>query len=67
MKVTFIEEIEARKAFFPSMKCRRCGSPLYEIHHQTAPTECWWIKCSTCGCLGPESPTKLVATERWKQ
>lgn len=68
MKVTFMEEIEAKKAWRPGMCCRCCGSFLYEIHHQYEPKdeECWWIKCSDCGRLSPEVPTRELALSAWR-
>lgn len=66
MKVTFVEEVERKSAWWPRMCCRRCGSHLYEIHHQTKPEESWWIKCSECGRLTPEVPMKEIALSAWR-
>ena len=69
MKVTFMEEIEVRKAWFKSMNCPECGEIKYNVHHQLKPEEidCWWVACPTCCFEGPPSPTREIAIARWKQ
>lgn len=69
MKVTFVEEIEAHKAWRKSMACPCCGEPKYNIHHQLQPEEidCWWVACPECEHEGPPSLTKEIAIARWKQ
>ena len=46
MKVTFVEEIEARKAWRECMACPQCNELKYNIHHQLQPYEAqgWWVE-----------------------
>ena len=69
MKVTMMEEIEARKAWFDSMYCSECGEGRYKIHHQLQPEipNCWWIECENCGHESFPSPSRDIAIARWKQ
>ena len=69
MKVTFMEEIEARKAWFGNMYCPQCNEGIYRIHHQLKPetSSAWWIECSNCGFESYPSPSREIAIARWKQ
>lgn len=68
MKITYIEEIENRTAFSRKMYCPRCGSHIYNIHHQLQPEtdRCWWIECDECGRESEGAITKKYAIEKWK-
>ena len=68
MKVTFIEEIEARHAWRECMYCSKCDNGTYRIHHQTMPyvDEPWWVECASCGHEGKPSVTREGAINRWK-
>jgi hypothetical protein len=68
MKVTFVEEIEQYRAFWPRKGCPLCGGFTSEIHHQIEPKEqeCYWVKCSGCGRLGPEALTRELALSAWR-
>ena len=67
MKVTFMEEIESRKAFTYKKRCPKCGSPYYDIHHQVTPPipDCYWVQCRECEYEGLPGPTKDIAIGRW--
>ena len=69
MKITFVEEIEAHKAWRECMTCPQCGEFKYRIHHQTQPESYtpWWIECCNCGYESPASPAREIAIARWKQ
>lgn len=69
MKVTFVEELEARRAWSAAMCCPECDDYHYIIHHQTYPetSMAWWISCNNCGFEGEPGPIKEVAIGRWKQ
>lgn len=69
MKITFIDEIEARKAWSNKMCCPKCDEYKYNIHHQLKPEEKdgWWVECPNCGWEGPHSPDREIAIIRWKQ
>lgn len=69
MKVTFMEEIEAKKAWFESMCCPLCGEMKYKIHHQLQPAteNAWWLECTNCGHESYPSPARDIAILRWKQ
>ena len=69
MKVTFREEIEARKAWHKNMYCPRCNEGKYKIHHQMEPETYnnWWVECENCGYEGYHSPEREIAIARWKQ
>ena len=69
MKVIFMEEIEARKAWFGNMYCPQCNEGIYRIHHQLKPetSSAWWIECSNCGFESYPSPSREIAIARWKQ
>lgn len=69
MKVTFIEEIESRHAWFANMYCPQCNEGIYNIHHQTKPESPnpWWVECPNCGFESYPSPSREVAIARWKQ
>ena len=51
MKVTFMEEIEAKHAWRESMYCPKCDCGNYRIHEQLQPEvkDPWWIDCPNCG------------------
>ena len=68
MKVTFMEEIEARKAWFGNMYCPCCDEGLYKSHHQLEPkvSDCWWIECENCGFETTPASTREYAIARWK-
>ena len=68
MKVTFMEEIEARKAWFDSMYCSVCGEGYYRIHHQLQPPtlDGWWLECENCEHESIAAPTREAAIARWK-
>ena len=68
MKVTYIEEVENRTALSRKMYCMKCGSHIYNIHHQLQPevANCWWIECDECGHESESAPTKKLAIEKWK-
>ena len=68
MKVTFLEEVENRTAFSRSMYCPKCGSHIYNIHHQLQPQtdRCWWIECDECGHEGGSDLSKKFAIAKWK-
>lgn len=65
MKVTFIEEIEARKAFTRRMTCPKCSGFKYSIHHQLQPQENWWFACDDCQYETIPTPEFKIAKERW--
>ena len=68
MKVTFIEEIEARKAWTNRMTCPKCNEFKYSIHRQFQPwPDEWWISCDNCGYETTPAPTRDIAIERWKR
>lgn len=69
MKITFMEEIEAHKAWFNSMICAQCNGENYRIHHQLQPeiSNAWWLECTNCGHESSPSPSKEIAIARWKQ
>ena len=69
MKVTFVEEIEARRAWLGNMYCPQCVCGKYNIHHQLEPEvlSSWWIQCPNCGHEGPHSPARDLAIARWQQ
>lgn len=69
MKVTMMEEIEARKAWHAKMFCPQCDSFHYRIHHQLEPetSSAWWIECGECGYESYPSPSREIAILRWKQ
>ena len=70
MKITFVEEIEARKAWRECMACPQCNELKYDIHHQLQPdnpASGWWLACPNCGFESPASPTREIAIARWKQ
>ena len=69
MKITFVEEIEARAAFTHRMCCHACGSRHYKIHHQLEPKDfcAWWVECADCGEEAPDAPSRELAIARWKQ
>ena len=69
MKVTFMEEIEARHAWFANMYCPQCNEGRYKIHHQLKPevSNAWWLECENCGFESYPSPTREIAIARWKQ
>lgn len=69
MKITFVEEIEARRAWRDCMGCMQCGELKYDIHHQLKPEEPdnWWIQCPNCGHESFHSPSREIAILRWKQ
>ena len=68
MKVTFMEEIEVRKAWREPMCCPVCGDFKYNVHHQLKPetSECWWIECPNCGHESQPAPARDIAIARWK-
>lgn len=68
MKTTFLEEVEYKRAWAPKMHCRNCGYNRYQIHHQFDPEEDegWWCKCSGCGRLSAEMPTRDLAILAWR-
>ena len=66
MRVTTIEEIEARKAFLSRNYCPRCGSTYYHVHHQTYPTSKWWITCDRCRYESNERSTRGLAFTSWR-
>ena len=69
MKVTFMEEIEARRAWRECMYCSKCNEGRYKIHHQLQPetSNAWWVECETCGFESPSAPTREIAITKWKQ
>ena len=67
MKVTAIEEIEARKAFLSRNYCPRCGDPYYKVHHQISPTDKWWISCYECHYESEECSTRSLAFKSWRK
>lgn len=70
MKMTFLEEIEYKRAWAPKSHCRNCGSSKYQIHHQFSSgdeDECWWCKCGECGRLTAEMPTRELALSVWRR
>ena len=69
MRVTFIDKIEYHKAFFNRMRCSKCGSPLYSVHHQIKPEEIfgWWVQCDKCGHEGYHASIKEIAVDRWEK
>lgn len=66
MRITAIEEIEARKAFLHRNYCPRCGSTYYHIHHQISPTDKWWISCYKCHYESEECSTRNIAFASWR-
>lgn len=67
MKVTFIEEIEAHKAWTYKMCCPRCNEFKYRIHHKTQPQpDEWWIECDNCNYETEPAPTRNLAIMYWK-
>lgn len=66
MKVTFVEEIEHKCAWRECMFCRRCDSYRFIVHHQTEPTEEWWLECFNCGRKTEPASDYKTAKERWK-
>ena len=67
MKVTFVEEIEAHKAWTNSMICPKCGGFRYKIHHQIQPQpDQWWIECDVCGLEDEPTPTRDTSIIQWK-
>ena len=68
MKITFTEEIEARRAWLGNMYCPKCVCGKYNIHHQLEPviTECWWIECPECGHESLHVPTREIAIMEWQ-
>ena len=68
MKVTYIEEITCRTAWFPSMCCPYCTHYKYFLHHQTQPetAAAWWVECVKCGHTGEAMSTKELALASWK-
>lgn len=69
MKITFVEEIEARKAWRNSMCCPQCNEYKYKIHHQLKPETslAWWLECDNCNYESEPMLTRGLAIERWKQ
>ena len=69
MKVTFIEEIEAHKAWRYIMSCPLCNEFKYKIHHQLEPqtSSCWWLECENCGYTSYPSPSREIAITRWQR
>ena len=69
MKVTFMEEIEAKHAWRESMYCPQCDCGNYRIHEQLTPgtDEPWWIDCPNCGYEGGHSATRSGAISRWQR
>ena len=69
LKVTYLEELEAKKAFTHKMFCPKCKGQFYTIHHQLRPETAltWWLECNDCGYTSFESPTREIAIARWKQ
>lgn len=69
MKVTFMEEIEAKHAWRECMYCPKCDSGTYRIHHQLKPetSDCWWIACPECGHESSPAPTREFAIKRWQR
>lgn len=69
MKVTFVEEIEARRAWLGNMYCPQCTCGKYNVHHQLDPvtSECWWIACPECGHEGMAAPSREIAIQRWQR
>jgi len=67
MKVTFVEEIEARHAWREKMYCSRCTSGKYNIHHQLQPEigNCWWLECAECKYESKSAPTRALAIKQW--
>lgn len=68
MKVTFIEELEARIAFTYKSVCPKCHGHKYVIHHQLKPETPlgWWIECSNCGFITKEYTSREVALMCWR-
>ena len=69
MKVTFMEEIEARKAWFVDMYCPQCDYGKYNIHQQLSPTisSKWWIECPNCGYECEHAYTRKGAIFNWQR
>ena len=69
MKVTFVEEIEAHRAWLGNMYCPACVCGKYNIHHQLNPEtdHCWWIECPECGHMGTPQSTKQLAIMEWQK
>ena len=68
MKVTYMEEIEARHAWFANMYCPQCDEGTYKIHHQLKPevAEAWWLECCNCGFESTPAPSREIAIMRWR-
>ena len=69
MKITFIEEIEARRAWRDCMGCMKCGELKFDIHHQIQPKvgDCWWVQCPNCGHESTHAPSRNTAIVWWKK
>ncbi len=68
MKITFMEEIEARRAWRECMACPRCDELKFNIHHQTSPQTYndWWVSCPNCDFTADAAPTRKLALQNWK-
>ena len=70
MKITFMEEIEVKRALFDTrFGCSHCGEMKYNIHHQLSPatTNCWWVQCPNCEHESPHAVDRANALMRWKE
>lgn len=68
MKVTYVEEIEAKRAWRSCMGCAQCGELKFDIHHQVQPEilESWWVECPNCGHEGCHTLSRDAAITWWK-
>ncbi len=69
MKVTFMEEIEAKHAWRESMYCPKCDCGSYRIHEQLQPEvkDPWWIDCPNCGYESEHTYTRQGAIYNWQR
>ena len=66
MKVTFMEEIEAHRAWTEGMYCKVCDHGTYRIHHQLQPEE-WWVECDNCHYESKSAITREAAIKNWRK
>ena len=68
MKITFTEEIEARRAWLGNMYCSQCVCGKYNIHHQLFPVtkNDWWISCPECEHESAPASSREQAILNWQ-
>lgn len=69
MKVTYYEELEARKAWRNCMYCPKCDGYKYTIHQQLHPITrvAWWVQCDNCGYESMHCYSREEAIAHWKK